>query len=276
MTYEASEQSWDQGAPVEFYRFVRGTDFWRYNTSDRALPRMEPTEVVYAGSAIRRERIRRGAEAGQMTLSIRVPRSLSVTDLWFPYPSSQPVGLDIFRENLGAAGYGLVWSGRVVAPVYSPEAVELKVEPTATYASKAGQAQTWQRNCGHVFGSQGDGLCNADIEAFAVDAVVSSVMANIVSSADFDAYETPNRLAGGHIRWTDADGVMHRRSISGHNGATITLLYGTNNLPNGTTVRAYPGCRLTWDDCVYYNNSDNFDGELYLPERSPFNGNPVF
>jgi len=278
MTHEAAERSWAEGEPVEFYRFVRGTNFWRYNTSDRILTRLEDeVEQPYAGTSISRGRIQRGSEGGRLTLSINVPRSLAVAELWMPYPTSQAVGLDIFRENIGKTGSSMVWSGRVVSPVYRPETVELKGEPTATYARKAGQAQAWQRGCMHVLYGQGHGLCNADREAFAVNATVSSVMANIVTSAGFDVFDKPTRLGGGYIKWTDVDGVEHRRSISSHNGSTINLLYGSNDLPNGTVVRAYPGCAHNIDDCTnFFSNRPNYGGEPDSPERSPFNGNPVF
>lgn len=278
MTHEAAERSWADGEPVEFYRFVRGDNFFRYNTSDRTLPRTEgEVEFDYLPAPITRGRIQRGSEGGRLTLSINVPRSLEVSELWMPYPSSQAVGLDIFRQNIGATGSALVWTGRVVSPIYRPEAVELKGEPTATYARKSGQAQAWQRGCMHVLGGQGHGMCNVDLEAFAVNATVSSIVANIVTSAGFNVFSTTNRLAGGYVKWTDVDGVVHRRSISTHNGTTITLLYGSNVLPIGTIVRAYPGCRHNLEDCHdFYDNRVNYGGEPDSPERSPFNGNPVF
>jgi uncharacterized phage protein (TIGR02218 family) len=277
VSYDDREKSWEDGAPVEYYAFIRGTDYWRYNTSDRILTRIEGIEeVAYAPMAISRERIQQGVERNKLTLSVRVPRSAAVADLWHPYPSSAAVGLTVYGGHIGEADEIVVWIGRVVSPKFSPEDVELMGEPTTTIARKSGQVQSWQRGCMHVLYKQGDGLCNANRDDFAVPAVVTSVLANIVTAAEFAA--VPNgRLAGGYVEWETVAGAIERRSINAHNGSTITLFYGSSDLQTGTNVIVYPGCKHNWDDCEnFFNNGVNYGGDLYSPERSPFNGNPVF
>lgn len=273
MSYDTREKSWETGAPLEFYDFVRGTTHWRYNTSDRELPLLGN---VYSPAPISRERIQQGAERNKLTLSVTVPRGLLVSELWHPYPSSAPVGLTIYGAHLGESETVVVWVGRVTASKYHPDRVLLLCEPSTTLARKSGQAQCWQRGCMHVLYKQGDGLCNADRDAFAVPAEVTSVVANVVQAPEF-ASVAGGRLAGGYIEWTAPDGERERRSINAHNGSSITLFYGTTKLPVGTNVVAYPGCKHTWDDCEgFFSNGENYGGDLYSPERSPFNGNPVF
>ena len=281
MTYDSRERSWEDGAPVEYYHFLRETTAWRYNTSDRILTRTEniegvDTEVPYLPLSISRERIQQGPERNKLTLSINVPRDADVVDLWHPYPTSSPVGLTIYGGHIGEADEIVVWIGRVVTPKFKPEVVTLLGEPSTTLARKSGQVQCWQRGCMHVLYKQGEGLCNANREDFAVPAEVTSVVANIVKADEFAGVDS-GRLAGGYIEWLTPDGTVERRSISAHNGDTINIFYGTNVLPVGTSVVAYPGCRHNWDDCEnFFSNGVNYGGDLYSPERSPFNGNPVF
>lgn len=275
--YGIRERSWEDGEPVEYYVFIRDTDVWRYNTSDRVLPRNEGGVLHdYLPLAISRERIQQGAERNKLTLSINVPRDAAVVDLWHPYPTSSPVGLTIYGGHLGDADEVVTWIGRVVSPKFRPEMVTLMGEPSTTLARKSGQVQAWQRGCMHVLYKQGDGLCNANREDFAIPAVITASVANVVSAAGFT--DVPSgRLSGGYLEWVTAAGSIERRSISAHNGDTITLFYGTTELPVGTEVTAYPGCRHNWDDCEnFFNNGVNYGGDLYSPERSPFNGNPVF
>lgn len=275
--YGVRERSWEDGAPVEYYVFVRDTDFWRYNTSDRVLQRSEAGVLHdYLPLAISRERIQQGAERNKLTLSINVPRDADVTDLWHPYPTSAPVGLTIYGGHIGEADEVVTWIGRVVAPKFRPETVTLLGEPSTTLARKSGQVQCWQRGCMHVLYKQGDGLCNANREDFALPAIITAAAANVVSSASFEDLPS-GRLAGGYLEWATPDGSIERRSINSHEGDTVTLLYGTNVLPVGTEVVAYPGCKHNWEDCnTFFNNGVNYGGDLYSPEKSPFNGQPVF
>lgn len=275
--YGVRERSWEDGAPVEYYVFMRDTDSWRYNTSDRVLQRNEGgTLYDYLPLSISRERIQQGAERNKLTLSVTVPREAEVVGLWHPYPTSSPVAMTIYGGHIGDADEVVTWIGRVVSPKFRPESVTLMGEPSTTLARKSGQVQMWQRGCMHVLYKQGDGLCNANREDFAVPAIVTSVVANVIKADEFAALGS-GRLAGGYVQWTTPSGSVERRSISGHSGDTITLLYGSSDLPVGSSVVAFPGCRHNWSDCEgFFNNGVNYGGDLYSPERSPFNGNPVF
>lgn len=277
MSYDDREKSWEDGQPVEYYHFLRDNNSWRYNTSDRVLKRTEDgVEVSYLPLSVTRDRIQQGPERNKLTLSVTLPRSAGVVDLWHPYPTSAPVGLTIYGGHLGEADEIVVWIGRVISPKFKPESVTLLGEPSTTLARKSGQVQCWQRGCMHVLYKQGDGLCNANREDFAVPGEITSVVANIVKADEFALIDS-GRLAGGYVEWTTPEGSIERRSITAHSGDSLTLFYGTTALPVGTNVVAYPGCRHTWDDCEgFFNNGVNYGGDLYAPERSPFNGQPVF
>ena len=40
MSHDSREKSWELGEPVEYYDFIRDTQHWRYNTSDRDIVRI--------------------------------------------------------------------------------------------------------------------------------------------------------------------------------------------------------------------------------------------
>lgn len=277
MTFDSREKSWEAGEPVEFYDFIRGTAHWRYNTSDRLLTRLENEVAVdYYPAPITRDRIQQGAERNKLVMTLTLPRNISVAGLWHPYPSSETVGVTIYGGHIDEDDGSIVWTGRVVSPRYSPEALTLMCEPTATTASKSALSQRWQRGCPHVLYKQGHGLCNAVKEDFAVVGTVTEATGTTVKAAEFSAFLT-GRLAGGYAEWTTPDGIVERRSIRGNVGDSVVLMYGTNTLPVGTLVTVYPGCRHNWNDCNdYFNNGVNYGGDLYSPERSPFDSNPVF
>jgi hypothetical protein len=79
-------------------------------------------------------------------------------------------------------------------------------------------------------------------------------------------------LAGGWAQWTRAVGVIERRSITEHNGDTITLLYGAADLAVGLIVTAKPGCEQTWDACETRFGADapnHYGGAIYKPVKNP-------
>lgn len=281
MSYSDREKSWEDGAPIEYYVFIRGSDYWRYNTSDRILSFIEvvdgvSTEVHYLPLSISRERIQQGVERNKLSLGVTLPRDAEVASLWSPYPTGSTVGLTVYGGHLGDADKIVVWIGRVVSSKFRPETITLTAEPTTTLARKSGQAQCWQRGCMHVLFKQGDGLCNAVKEDFAVNATVTSSVGLYVQADEFSSLDD-GRLAGGYLEWLTDTGAIERRSINAHSGDSVTLFYGLIPLPVGTPVVAYPGCRHDWDDCSgFFGNGDNYGGDLYSPERSPFNGLPVF
>ena len=285
------EPSWRDGYPVEFYRFIRNDDIWRYNTSDRILTRDtadEPPGNSYLPLSITRERIQQGSERNKLQLSVVIPRDADVAELWHPYPTSSSVGLTIFAGHIepdmsldasepGAVeSSSVVWIGRVVSPKFKPESITLLCEPSTTLARKSGQTQCWQRGCMHVLYKQGHGLCNANKDDFKITSNV--VFANNVRVDFEDLSAVPDgRLAGGYMEWETDDGHIERRSINTHSGDSVNIMYGTIDLPDGAEVTLYPGCRHNYDDCEnYFNNGPNYGGDLYSPERSPFNGLPVF
>lgn len=274
MTFDARETSWEDGAPVEYYEFIRGATYIRYNTSDRLLYHAgNPFESL---RGISRERIQQGLDRNKLTMTVRMPRDASVAAWWRPYPTSLTVGLTIYAGHVGEADGRVRWIGRVVQPKFSPTTLTLLGEPTTTTAKKSGQMQCWQRGCMHVLYKQGDGLCNANRDLFAVPATLLTVNNSVITAAEFATYPD-TRFAGGYIEYTTPDGTIEKRSIRAHVGTQLTLFYPSQDIEPGTAVVAYPGCKHTGDDCnEFFNNIENYGGDLYSPESSPFNGMPVF
>lgn len=109
-----------------------------------------------------------------------------------------------------------------------------------------------------------------------VEATLTAVSGLSLTATAFATLPS-GRLAGGYIEWTRAsDGLVEFRSIKGHSGSDITLDYGGLDLAVGLQLRAYPGCAHTWADCGYYENRGNYGGDLWMPVKSPFDGNPVW
>ena len=273
MSNEERERSWEDGEPIGYFDFFRGSVHWRYNTSDSAR---ELNGEMYAPLSIRRETIQQGTERNKLLLTVVLPRDADVAGNWHPYPTSAMVNLTIYEAHLDETGADVVWDGRVSGPKFTATLLTLACEPTTTFSRRSGQLQSWQRPCMHVLYKQGHGLCNADPDEFKQDCTIESVTGSAIVSPDFESFPT-GRLAGGYIEWATDDGNIERRSVSSHVGDTIVALFPPRGMTAGTVVTAYPGCKHNWQDCdEYFDNGVNYGGDLYAPERSPWNGNPVY
>lgn len=109
-----------------------------------------------------------------------------------------------------------------------------------------------------------------------VEATVTALAGLTLTAAAFAGLPS-GRLAGGFVRWARAaDGLIEFRTIKAHAGNTITLDYGALDLAVDLVLRAYPGCAHNWADCGYHENRHNYGGDLWMPVKNPFDGNPVW
>lgn len=277
MSFDLRELSLFGGEPIVLIEFRRGQLAWRYATGDR--PREfggEPGEphVYLAPGGIKRGEIGDSSQRAKNRLTITVPITLDVLDNWLPFPTSEPVMVTCFAIHAGESDYRVDWSGRAVGPKLFDTTADIICEPTRSVSRHRGAKPRWCRGCTVPFGSQGDGMCNVDMEAIRTTAVITEV-AGLAWTAEEFAELGVSRLAGGKVSWTRVDGEIERRTIMAHTGDTIIVDYGTNALPLGTEVDVWPGCRHTWEDCGEYDNRDNYQGARFIPVKSPYDGNVI-
>jgi hypothetical protein len=275
MTSFDRSKSWEDGDPIFYYEFLRGTTYWRYNSSDITRER-NGDGLAWLSANISHGDLQRGIERNKMTLDITAPIDLAVVDNWRPYPPGDTIGLTIYESHDGESDSIVCWIGRIVSAPFTATEVVFSGEPTTTTAAKAGLAECWQRGCMKALYKQGHGLCNADKESKKVEGVLDSKVGKVITVSEFSVYATGSKLAGGYVEWTNAEGFIERRTIVAQSGAAATMFYGAD-IPLGTMMTAYAGCRHDATDCNdFHANMPNYGGDLYSPERSPFNGNPVF
>lgn len=266
MTSEARDAALLGGQPIKLFRITRGVLSWFYTSADRP--------IVYGGdtylpAAIAHDKITDGGEQQKRTINITLPKTLAVADNWRPYPPSDPIAITIWTQHYGETDYLVDWIGRLLAPVFDDTKLTLTSEPSQTRNKRGGRSGSWQRGCPLVLF-----FCGVSKAAHALPATLTSVAGLVLTAAEFGTLPS-GRLNGGWIEWTRTDGLLERRSINAHSGTSITVLYGAADIATGLAVTAYPGCAGTFTDCMYFANTDNFGGELYIPGRDYYDGNPV-
>ncbi|HXD37022.1 MAG TPA: phage BR0599 family protein [Rhodanobacter sp.] len=271
MTSEARDASVADGQPLKLVIFTRATKFWRYTDADRVIFH---DGNAYANTPIKVSEINDGGEQNKVSIKITLPKTATVADNWRPYPPADPIGVTIMTQHYGETDFLVDWIGRIIQPHFDDTTLTLTSEPSATMARRGGGGRTWQRGCDLLLYSQGIGMCNVVKADHALPATLTGV-SGLTLAADEFATLPDGRLAGGYVEWTRSDGLLDRRSIDSHTGTTVTIEYGSPDLVAALDVTAYPGCNQTWADCSYYENTDNYGGELWIPGRDYYDGNPV-
>ncbi len=271
MSSEARDAALTGGKPVKLFRFTRGTTHWFYTDADRPIVFADDT---YASIAISHTDIKDNGEPNQAGVKVTLPKSASVVDNWRPYPPAQTVSVAIFTQHVGEADVLLEYGGRVIKPQFNDSSLTLQTEPTRTRARRGGGQRRCQRACDLVLYSQGPGRCNVDPEDHKTIATLTAVAGVTLTAAEFGGVAA-GRLAGGTIEWLRVHGFTDRRAIIEDTGTSIVIDYPATDLAVDLEVVALTGCRQDWDSCEYYENTDRYGGEPYMPDRDFFDGNPI-
>lgn len=273
------------GKPITLYRFDRQHLSWRFTDADRDITVDGETYLTVRGG-LSRSNIRDTSSAKKSELKITLPFlrdpaapvkpvTQELGDNWWPYPPGDEVAVTVMETHYGDPDeeVRVVWPGVVIGPEFTDTELVLNCAPGRSGTRKAGLALRWCRGCPLVHYSQGRGMCNVDKAAHALPATLTAVAGLTLTAAEFGTLPA-GRLRGGWVEWTRDNGLVERRSITGHAGTSITVNYGAHDLAEDLELTAYPGCAHTWEDCTtYFDNGDNFGGCRFLPVKSLFDGN---
>ena len=272
MTFSARETSQFGGEPLRLLVIRRGNLVWRYATGDRHI---ELDGFWYeAPGGIGWTEIRDSSQRQKNRITITLPIDLSVSENWFPYPTSGVVLVACLALHKDEAEYTIEWTGRVVGPKAYDTKLDLVCEPSRAITKSRGNNLRWQRGCPLAMYSQGNGMCNLDPDDWKLEAPVGEVDGVRITSTEF-ATLADGRLDGGFITWTRTDGEPDYRTIMVHLGEEIFVDYPTDSIPPAAVIDALPGCKHDWEDCTSFSNTDNYGGCRYIPVKSPHDGNQV-
>lgn len=270
------------GRPVRLFRFERQGLVWRYCTAPQDLT---IDGVTYLAAPIDRSEIRQTGERAKDKIEIKLaylrdpgapefPSTQSLGDNWHPFAPSDTVRVICMAAHIGDLDPPKVeWMGVVTQPAFTDVELTLTCEPGVATDRARNQGPKWQKGCWKTVYSTGPRGCGLALDAFEVPATLTGVDGLTLTAAEFAASPLP--LAGGWVEWPRADGLVERRSIMSHDGASIGVLYGAADLAIGTAVVARPGCGQTWADCVarFPTPEDppelHYGGAIYKPIKDP-------
>lgn len=287
-SFNAQETSRAEGRPIELYFFRYGPepdDYLSYTDAEKSVkatfdPDLGP--VIFTATPIQHSEITVSGSLDKATITVNMPETSDLTDMFMESPPSQEVTLDIWEVHLndGAvddAELSLAWSGRVLG--HSGEGVEAvyTCEPVSTSLKRPGLTRNYQVHCPLVLYG---GDCRADIAAATITVNAAGVDGPLLSlGSGWASDDLKPKYASGMAIWVRADGRTERRTIinllSGND--TLTLSGAATGLTPGMAVQLVLGCDHTMADCRdLHSNIQNYGGQAFIPNSNPFGVKNIF
>lgn len=271
MSYNDLESSNYDGEPIYLYEFRLNAQYWRYTS---AATSQSLLGSVWTPMGVADDGVKQTGDTTVDALNITMPISSDVVGLFIGTPPINPVYVTIRRFHAGDSDAAVCYVGEV-AQINENTPVSAVVTCNTLSASmeRNGLRLSYSRGCPFALY---DSCCKVNKENFRFDGTIQSVGANTIvipGAAQF----SNNWFNGGYIEWNDPKRGIERRAIELHTGDTIFIFGTVSGIAGGMIIKLYPGCPRTTAACkTKFNNLANYGGIPAMPDRSPFDGNPVF
>lgn len=278
MSFDDKEISNYEGAPTRLYEFLLGDNAaWRYSAGEQAVTiTVDSEDRVFLPIPISDTGITESGDSQSDDFTITMPSTAPFTQLFIGTPPSESIFVVVRDSHLGADDAPVVWSGTVRSHKRGRDALTHEVICRSLTASldRNGLRLSWSRGCPHALY---DRSCKVNPNSYAVTTQVVALDTNgDIQLSGIGGYAN-NWFAGGYLEFTGAAGVTERRGIKSHASGKIRLLGARDGVVVGQWVKIFPGCDLVTATCeTKFNNLNNYGGFPHLPNKSPFDGDPVF
>ncbi|HHW3185042.1 phage BR0599 family protein [Proteus mirabilis] len=271
MAYNQLEISTDDGQPIYLYEFRLNDNYWRYTSAKKDIQMLGQT---WLGTPMEDDGIRQTSDAQSDSLTILMPQSAVIVDLFRGTPPINAVTLKIRRFHRGDTEAAVCYVGEVLQlDTANAAAAKITCNTLSASMEQNGLRLAWSRSCPHALYNSSCGVNPAD---FMVEATIQSVGSNNIMSKDLAPYGE-SYFAGGYIEWVDKLRGVERRAIQAHSYDSIEIFGTVGGITGGMIIKVFPGCPRTVASCRdKFNNLANYGGIPSMPGRSPFDGNPVY
>lgn len=256
---------------VDLYRFVEGGLTWTLTSADKdyLYGASSADAELYVSTAMGRSSPETRRELSKANLEVYLPLRHELSRRWLPGFIDTPVTLTVFDHDPDG-DTNTIWKGRLAALKPDAALMALSFESVFTSMRRSGLRRKFQRSCPHVLYRPG---CNLSRDDWAINALVIAVNGTTVTvHLTSDAAQVDGYFVGGMIEAPDTT----LRFITGHTGASLTLIRIFEGLSAGDSVRLFPGCDRSKETCnSKFGNLDNNGSFPYIPINNPFGGSAI-
>lgn len=255
--------------PVEFFRFVMGSEVWTYTSADYPITY---NDELYGPVSIGRGQMEAKNELSKASLEVKVDIYNPLARILLRSVNEEVLTLTLFVQT--DVTTGTAWKGRLSSLKPTGSQLIMVFESVFTSLRRPGLRARYQKTCRHALYGRG---CNLALASFATAGTATAVSGSVVTvteAAGFaDGYFTGGMLRG-------PDNIL--RWVLSHTGDSITLSRPLDSIGeaialSGTaSVTLYPGCDHNRETCrVKFNNLDNYGGFPWIPSKNPMGGSSI-
>ncbi len=272
MSFQNFETSLQNGQPIRLYQFQRGSMKWGYTSANQNITHQT---VVFRSveGGISDDGIRQTENTSSDMLTLTVPQSLDVAQMYRVVAPGQTIDVTVFDLHYGDDGFLVSWMGFIVGVRFKDQiSAAIQCKNLSASLERTGLRKAWGRLCQHQLYSE---ACQVPRNSFKAVANIDRLDGVNIGFAPA-AGKANGYYAGGYIEWTSQYG-LEQRGIESHTGDLLTIYGGTSGLSMGQEITAYAGCDRLFETCINkFNNAPNNGGSPHMPGKSPFDGTPVF
>ncbi|MBL4908943.1 MAG: phage BR0599 family protein [Alteromonadaceae bacterium] len=278
MSFDSIEVSEFGNHPIETYEFQRGPTFFRYTSSDESF--FPTAGLEFPAIQIKRSRILGTQDIGKTSLKITISRRADVLNQFIATSPTDIITIKVTRFHAGdPLNSAIIFNGRIVNVKFLENEAEITCQPIFSALKRPGLRRAYQTACPHVlYGT----ACLANKSLFNVDAVLTDVSGNLITSPDLIVSINPTfdaaHFTGGFVEFVNNNNT-DRRFITDFNNVsgTLTLNLPFSDLVSGNTVKAFAGCNHTTEVCDgKFINLVNYGGFPFIPQKNPMDGTSIF
>ena len=258
---------------VEFFRFVRGTETWRYSSL---------AEPVVAGgftwqpAPIRRGNVDVSSEIDKSTVTLSVARDFAPIAVFAGTAPRLGTYLTIYRADLAdiAGTFAALWHGQVAGVQWQGSYAEVQCQPSLALLQRSTPRKRYSSSCRWALYDSGCRVNRNDVTNFRTGEITLVETPTRIHIATTQIANDPlNWARGGTLQLTGYPGSDVETIIS----STATVIVGSTreriielarpmfDMGFGETIRIQRGCGHTFDDCTGFANTARFGGFPYLP-----------
>ncbi len=204
MTFETLEESRCLGQPVDLYYFRYGTTASAYYAYTDAEEPVTFDGVIYEPKPIQRGAINSSGTLDKSALTVDLPTSCDVAELFRIYPPGRSVALIIRQGHLGDADndFKVIWSGRILSSSREDSVDSLTCEPLSTAFRRSGLRRCYQYSCPHaLYGEQ----CKASrLAGTSAATVYATTGASVTLDSGWNGSHAVEKYIGGMVEWETA------------------------------------------------------------------------
>lgn len=258
---------------VEFFRFVRGSETWRFATVSSPIT---AGGSVWQPAPIQRSSIDISTEVEKSQVMILAHRDFAPAAPYVYTTPRDPTYVTIYRADLASVGstFGAIWHGQISGVQWQGATMEVTCEPVLALLRRSSPRQRYSSSCRWALYDSGCGANRNAAAHFRTGEIIDTESSTRIRIATSEAFnDVENYARGGTIQVTSIPGVPIETVT--HSEATvivgsfrerwIELARPLEDYGLGEMIRLQRGCGHRLEDCSGFANVPRFGGFPYLP-----------